>query len=33
MGKGEKEALTKLELEIMQVIWRQGASNVSAVRR
>src|SRR5882672_4846800 len=32
MAKGEKEALTKLELEIMQVIWRQGASNVSAVQ-
>jgi predicted transcriptional regulator len=32
MGKGEKEALTKLELEIMQVIWRQGASNVSVVQ-
>ena len=28
----EKETLTKLELQIMQVIWRQGASNVSAVQ-
>jgi predicted transcriptional regulator len=32
MGRGEKDALTKLELEIMQVIWRQGTSNVSAVQ-
>lgn len=32
MGRGKKEALTKLELEIMQVIWRQGAGNVSAVQ-
>lgn len=32
MGRGEKEALTKLELEIMQVIWRQGTSTVSAVQ-
>ena len=32
MGRSEKEALTKLELEIMQVIWRQGASNVGAVQ-
>lgn len=28
----EKDTLTKLELQIMQVIWRQGASNVSAVQ-
>jgi predicted transcriptional regulator len=28
----EKETLTKLELQIMQVIWRQGVSNVSAVQ-
>jgi len=32
MGKREKSALTKLELQIMQVIWRQGASSVSAVQ-
>ncbi len=32
MGRGEKDALTKLELEIMQVIWRQGAGNVGAVQ-
>ena len=32
MGKGEKETLTKLELQIMQVIWREGASTVSAVQ-
>jgi predicted transcriptional regulator len=32
MGKGEKETLTKLELQIMQVIWRQGACTVSAVQ-
>lgn len=25
--------LTKLELDIMQVIWRQGASNVAAVQQ
>jgi len=28
----EKDTLTKLELQIMQVIWRQGASNVGAVQ-
>ncbi|HMG02880.1 MAG TPA: BlaI/MecI/CopY family transcriptional regulator [Edaphobacter sp.] len=32
MGKKERESLTKLELQIMQVIWRRGASNVSAVQ-
>jgi predicted transcriptional regulator len=32
MGQREKETLTKLELQIMQVIWRQGACNVSAVQ-
>jgi len=32
MTKKEKTALTKLELEIMQVIWRQGPSNVTAVQ-
>jgi BlaI family transcriptional regulator, penicillinase repressor len=28
----EKETLTKLELQIMQVIWKRGTSNVSAVQ-
>jgi predicted transcriptional regulator len=32
MGEREKETLTKLELQIMQVIWRHGASNVGAVQ-
>jgi predicted transcriptional regulator len=32
MSKRPKEVLTKLELEIMQVIWRNGASNVTAVQ-
>jgi predicted transcriptional regulator len=32
MGERDKDTLTKLELQIMQVIWRQGASNVSAVQ-
>jgi len=32
MGNREKETLTKLELQIMQVIWREGASSVSAVQ-
>ena len=32
MGEKEKDTLTKLELQIMQVIWRQGASNVGAVQ-
>lgn len=32
MADREKDTLTKLELQIMQVIWRQGASNVSAVQ-
>jgi predicted transcriptional regulator len=32
MGKKERESLTKLELQIMQVIWKRGASNVSAVQ-
>jgi predicted transcriptional regulator len=32
MGKTEQDSLTKLELEIMQVIWKQGTSNVSAVQ-
>jgi predicted transcriptional regulator len=32
MGKKGKETLTKLELKIMQVIWRRGASNVGEVQ-
>lgn len=32
MGEREKEGLTKLELQIMQVIWRRGASNVGEVQ-
>ena len=32
MGERDTETLTKLELQIMQVIWRQGASNVGAVQ-
>jgi BlaI family transcriptional regulator, penicillinase repressor len=32
MAEREKETLTKLELQIMQVIWRQGTSNVAAVQ-
>jgi predicted transcriptional regulator len=32
MGESEKETLTKLELQIMQVIWKRGTSNVSAVQ-
>ena len=32
MGELSNQPLTKLELQIMQVIWRQGASNVSAVQ-
>ena len=32
MGEQEKEGLTKLELQIMQVIWRRGTSNVSEVQ-
>lgn len=32
MPKREKDTLTKLELQIMQVIWRLGASNVNAVQ-
>lgn len=32
MVRGDKEALTKLELQIMQVIWKRGASNVSEVQ-
>src|SRR6202041_1282134 len=32
MGEREKDTLTKLELQIMQVIWKLGASNVNAVQ-
>jgi predicted transcriptional regulator len=32
MGKRDLETLTKLELQIMQVIWRQGAGNVGEVQ-
>ncbi len=32
MAKREKEKLTGLELQIMQVIWRLGPSNVGAVQ-
>jgi predicted transcriptional regulator len=32
MAEREKDTLTKLELQIMQAIWRLGASNVSAVQ-
>ena len=32
MAKSEKPTLTKLELQIMQVIWKQGASTVTAVQ-
>lgn len=32
MGEHDKEGLTKLELQIMQVIWRRGASSVGEVQ-
>jgi predicted transcriptional regulator len=32
MAEREKDMLTKLELQIMQVIWRLGVGNVSAVQ-
>jgi predicted transcriptional regulator len=32
MAKPEKNALTKLELQIMQVIWKRGVSNVTEVQ-
>ena len=32
MAKREKSVLTKLELQIMQVIWKRGASTVTAVQ-
>jgi predicted transcriptional regulator len=32
MGEGEKETLTRLELQIMQAIWKLGPSNVGTVQ-
>ena len=32
MASRQPETLTKLELQIMQVIWRLGSANVSAVQ-
>jgi BlaI family transcriptional regulator, penicillinase repressor len=32
MKNQEKDTLTKLELQIMQVIWKLGSSNVNAVQ-
>jgi BlaI family transcriptional regulator, penicillinase repressor len=32
MTRQEKNTLTKLELQIMQVIWKRGTSNVSEVQ-
>jgi predicted transcriptional regulator len=32
VAKPEKTVLTKLELQIMQVIWKRGASTVTAVQ-
>ena len=32
MGEREKETLTKLELQLMQVIWKLGPSTVNAVQ-
>lgn len=32
MAKQDKNTLTRLELQIMQVIWTRGASNVSEVQ-
>jgi predicted transcriptional regulator len=31
-GRSTKDALTKLELRIMQVIWKRGGSNVAEVQ-
>ena len=31
-GRSTKDALTKLELKIMQVIWKRGSSNVAEVQ-
>jgi BlaI family penicillinase repressor len=33
VAKREKTVLTKLELQIMQVIWKRGASTVTAVQQ
>lgn len=33
MARQEKSALTKLELQIMQVIWKRGSSSVSDVQQ
>ena len=32
MAEPDKESLTRLELQIMQAIWKLGPSNVSAVQ-
>jgi predicted transcriptional regulator len=32
MGERDKDGLTKLELQIMQVIWRRGTSSVGEVQ-
>ena len=32
MGEQKKDTLTNLELQIMQVIWKRGSSDVSAVQ-
>jgi predicted transcriptional regulator len=32
MGEDDPKALTKLELQLMQVIWRRGESNVAEVQ-
>jgi predicted transcriptional regulator len=32
LAKREQETLTKLELQVMQVIWKLGPSNVNAVQ-
>jgi predicted transcriptional regulator len=32
VAKQKKDTLTKLELQIMQVIWKQGPGNVNAVQ-
>jgi predicted transcriptional regulator len=32
VGERDKEVLTKLELQVMQVIWKLGPSNVGAVQ-
>jgi BlaI family penicillinase repressor len=32
MGENDPQGLTKLELELMQVIWRQGESSVAEVQ-